>query len=66
MGTPPQSRNIGNQGISLGTKPRALQVADVHLGQLPKTGGVGVGLFASFGALLICIGILLARRKKHY
>ncbi|MBG9221627.1 LPXTG cell wall anchor domain-containing protein [Corynebacterium diphtheriae] len=43
-----------------------IKVADVHLGQLPKTGGVGVGLFAAFGALLICIGILLARRKKHY
>ncbi|CAB0935583.1 surface-anchored fimbrial subunit [Corynebacterium diphtheriae] len=43
-----------------------IKVADVHLGQLPKTGGVGVGLFAAFGALLICIGSLLARRKKHY
>lgn len=43
-----------------------IRVADVHLGQLPKTGGVGVGLFAAFGALFICIGILLTRRKKHY
>lgn len=43
-----------------------IKVADVHLGQLPKTGGVGVGLFAAFGALLICIGLLLARRKKRY
>lgn len=35
-----------------------IKVADVHLGQLPRTGGVGVGLFAAFGALLICIALL--------
>lgn len=40
-----------------------LQVADTASGELPKTGGYGVGLVALVGAALAGAGLLLGRRK---
>lgn len=40
-----------------------LQVADVRIGTLPKTGGVGVGVLAALGVLIIGAGVVVARRR---
>ena len=40
-----------------------MKVANVTVGELPKTGGYGVGLVALIGAALAGAGLLLGRRK---
>ncbi|MDO5032434.1 LPXTG cell wall anchor domain-containing protein [Corynebacterium sp.] len=40
-----------------------IQIADVTVGSLPKTGGMGVGWLALLGALIIAAGALVARRR---
>ena len=40
-----------------------LQVADIRTGELPKTGGFGVWLWALFGLLVVGAGGIIARRR---
>ena len=41
-----------------------LQVADVRIGTLPKTGGSGVGELTVLGVLILVVGVLTARRRS--
>lgn len=41
-----------------------VQVADVRIGTLPKTGGSGVGALTVLGVLILVVGVLTARRRS--
>lgn len=50
---------------SCDNKIAVLQIADVSTGNLPKTGGYGVGIFALLSALLIGLGLFAAKRQQN-
>ena len=39
-----------------------IKVANVYAGELPKTGGAGVGILALIGLLIVSAGVYVARR----
>lgn len=45
--------------------PSVIKVANVYSGKLPKTGGIGVGVVALVGLVIVCAGVYFARRGNN-
>lgn len=45
--------------------PSVIKVANVYSGKLPKTGGIGVGVVALIGLVIVSAGVYFARRGNN-